>query len=632
MNNTTLQVKFKQRLNKIDSQDYDNIQSWEIAEAFNKAQIEWCRRQLAGTNLRKEGDEMSKRRIDDLEILLTSINLNGFDVAYDDVFGYFEAQNFNTIYDPEQGGDYLEFKKIECKAQACFAHVPASSVQTLISPAVEEITETTTVVVQEGTPGQKEIIDWVEYPVTIPVFEFVSNGFQNPSQIEIVLTIPGEWGNVLGNWITYYSQALDTDAVVGSPGYTGEYNALTTDGLYVQEPWLWNSYVNSNFNYQVNSNELIVDSPEWQYGDNFSFTFVPEEGVAGMWEVPDFPNPDIILPIGASGGFAFAMPDGDFDEDCYILSNTCNSTAAELQAWDTETVANIINASPSGYIVGGPNNEYMWIENGVIQSAEMQYLTDQNGLPLDNYAYTGTSNYWNPNMGWYNMWGVIDNNPNWTGNNVGSVNYTATCVTTGNCWFAPIHVYMQTFDQTGNWVVIQEYEPPTPEITEEVTTIIQEGQDAVYDTHETPEVKCHCAPGADQENFCTNARTMTVYLSEVANTDVILRDELKNPSFEWCETFCTFQSRAGNLPALRIWRKDFYIMEPKLHYYRTPRRIEIAGSIDPYTGQAVAADVVPEFKDDIVEVIIDSAVSILAGDISDSNQMLRGTESSEKNN
>ena len=192
--------------------------------------------------------------------------------------------------------------------------------------------------------------------------------------------------------------------------------------------------------------------------------------------------------------------------------------------------------------------------------------------------------------------------------------------------------YMQTFDQTGDWVVIQEYEAPTPEITEEVTTIIQEGQDAVYDTHETPEVKCHCAPGADQENFCVKARTMTVYLSEVANTDVILRDELKNPSFEWCETFCTFQSRAGNLPALRIWRKNFYIMEPKLHYYRTPRRIEIAGSIDPYTGQAVAADVVPEFKDDIVEVIIDSAVSILAGDISDSNQMLRGTESSEKNN
>jgi hypothetical protein len=127
-------------------------------------------------------------------------------------------------------------------------------------------------------------------------------------------------------------------------------------------------------------------------------------------------------------------------------------------------------------------------------------------------------------------------------------------------------------------------------------------------------------------------RTFTVYLSEVANTDVILRDPLKNPSFEWCETFCTFQSRLGNVPAIRIWRKDFFIMEPTLYYYRTPRRIEIVGSVDPYTGQPVGADIECEFKDDIVELLIDNGVSILAGDIDASNQMMRGEESSEKNN
>ena len=65
MNNTTLQIKFKQRLNKIASDDYDNIECWQIVEAFNKAQIEWCRRQLHGTNNYREGDEMSKRRVDD---------------------------------------------------------------------------------------------------------------------------------------------------------------------------------------------------------------------------------------------------------------------------------------------------------------------------------------------------------------------------------------------------------------------------------------------------------------------------------------------------------------------------------------------------------------------------------------
>ena len=75
MNNTTLQLKFRQRLNKIASNDYDNIECWQIVEAFNKAQIEWCRRQLHGNNLFKEGDEMSKRRIDDLQILLTNRQL-----------------------------------------------------------------------------------------------------------------------------------------------------------------------------------------------------------------------------------------------------------------------------------------------------------------------------------------------------------------------------------------------------------------------------------------------------------------------------------------------------------------------------------------------------------------------------
>ena len=75
MLNQTIQIKFRQRLNKIASNDYDNIECWQIVEAFNKAQIEWCRRQLRGTNARQEGDEMSKRRIDDLEILLVEAPL-----------------------------------------------------------------------------------------------------------------------------------------------------------------------------------------------------------------------------------------------------------------------------------------------------------------------------------------------------------------------------------------------------------------------------------------------------------------------------------------------------------------------------------------------------------------------------
>ena len=75
MNNNLLQIKVKQRLNKIASLDYDNLECWQIAEAFNKAQIEWTRRQLYGINIRKEGAEQSSGLVDDLQRLMTHEDL-----------------------------------------------------------------------------------------------------------------------------------------------------------------------------------------------------------------------------------------------------------------------------------------------------------------------------------------------------------------------------------------------------------------------------------------------------------------------------------------------------------------------------------------------------------------------------
>lgn len=70
MNNNLLQIKIKQRLNKLASFDYDNLECWQIAEAVNKAQIEWTRRQLYGINIRKEGAEQSSGLVDDLQRLM----------------------------------------------------------------------------------------------------------------------------------------------------------------------------------------------------------------------------------------------------------------------------------------------------------------------------------------------------------------------------------------------------------------------------------------------------------------------------------------------------------------------------------------------------------------------------------
>jgi hypothetical protein len=79
MNNNLLQIKIKQRLNKLSSFDYDNIECWMIQEAFNKAQLEWVRRRLHGLNAMKETSEQSVTVVDDVQILLTETELRGIE-------------------------------------------------------------------------------------------------------------------------------------------------------------------------------------------------------------------------------------------------------------------------------------------------------------------------------------------------------------------------------------------------------------------------------------------------------------------------------------------------------------------------------------------------------------------------
>lgn len=103
MNNTTLQLKIKQRLNKLDSQDYDNIECWQMVEAFNKGQVEWVRRQIQGLNITKTGDEQTTMRVDDLQRLLTEENL---DMTSRDTF--YESSLLPS--------DYMYYKRVNIHA------------------------------------------------------------------------------------------------------------------------------------------------------------------------------------------------------------------------------------------------------------------------------------------------------------------------------------------------------------------------------------------------------------------------------------------------------------------------------------------------------------------------------------
>lgn len=127
---------------------------------------------------------------------------------------------------------------------------------------------------------------------------------------------------------------------------------------------------------------------------------------------------------------------------------------------------------------------------------------------------------------------------------------------------------------------------------------------------------------------CCDKRRMTVYLAEEGNLNQLLRDKSKQPSFEWAETFATLKSGEVNV----YTNKQFDIEKMDLIYYRQPIKIQIEGCVDPYTNTASPTNVECEFKDDIIEVIIDEAVSILAGDIESGNQFSRGTDTAERNN
>jgi hypothetical protein len=127
---------------------------------------------------------------------------------------------------------------------------------------------------------------------------------------------------------------------------------------------------------------------------------------------------------------------------------------------------------------------------------------------------------------------------------------------------------------------------------------------------------------------CCGKRNMMVYLAEEGNLRELLRDKAKQPNFEWGETFATLINGRVHL----YTNNEFTIEQASLIYYRQPVRIEIAGCENPYATNQSTLDVICEFKDDIVELIIDEAAGILAGDIESINQFSRGTETAERNN
>ncbi len=127
---------------------------------------------------------------------------------------------------------------------------------------------------------------------------------------------------------------------------------------------------------------------------------------------------------------------------------------------------------------------------------------------------------------------------------------------------------------------------------------------------------------------CPEPRLMTIYPGEEANVIHYLTDENLKPSLTWGETFSTMVGRK-----IRIYTNgEFSIKSAELMYYRQPRRIQVLNCSDPYSGTVSTTDVLCEFKDDIVEVLIDDAAAIVLGDIENYQNMQREKQNAENNN
>ena len=127
---------------------------------------------------------------------------------------------------------------------------------------------------------------------------------------------------------------------------------------------------------------------------------------------------------------------------------------------------------------------------------------------------------------------------------------------------------------------------------------------------------------------CCEGRRMKVYLSEEANLNQLLDDVSKQPNFEWGETFATLKGNNVNI----YHNNEFDVASASLIYYRQPIRIQIQGCVDPYTKIVSTQEIECEFKDDIIELLIDEAASIIAGDIESGNQFNGGSQGAERNN
>jgi hypothetical protein len=102
---------------------------------------------------------------------------------------------------------------------------------------------------------------------------------------------------------------------------------------------------------------------------------------------------------------------------------------------------------------------------------------------------------------------------------------------------------------------------------------------------------------------------------ELHNIPNILKDSMWSPNLEYRETLCAI----ANNSLLVYNDRTFKNKQVNLSYYRQGNKIDIADGFTHYDGTSTA-DIDPEITDDNLEEVLDLAVQIIAGNISDSTK------------
>lgn len=99
-------LKVKQRLNKSDTQDDENIPPYVVVESYNKACLNILSRLISKNNIYKTGLESTTNRVDDLQVLINSEPLK---LSVDKKDNFFLSENL-----PE---NYFRYIRTYCKAK-----------------------------------------------------------------------------------------------------------------------------------------------------------------------------------------------------------------------------------------------------------------------------------------------------------------------------------------------------------------------------------------------------------------------------------------------------------------------------------------------------------------------------------